>query len=239
MYNVYRRDVGNFVIHIYAKNLDSAQEIFDSINDNLVDAVHELVDDFEFDEELYIQEVLSMIEDYDIRMIEETDLPLKAINQISETDLFRQFDKTICKQFETMGGYVLDYYSPNGVSKGKMQGLEAFSFISNVYEHNMFFDYDDYMEFFEIEELLVKNNKSLNIPDYNSKMKIKLKLKTIDQKRELTEYAIPRLDIKFDEGVKDELGRTFYLVELDGIELLCRLLNYFRVNPEVIDIEFI
>lgn len=217
MYHIYNIDVhdSSFDWHVYAKSYDDASQIVNAVMDELLEECKNLAYEINFEE--ILDDLLS--DDYPIPRpyLAERD----RINQ-----LFKKFDSSIIKQYETVGGYVLDYALYSGLSRGKLQDEAAIEHMESVCdERNFFFSMgDDYQE---IKELRMENGASIAVPDYNAHIEAKI---VIDKRDEdsLLNWAKPRLKLSCEPGgLANELGRSLvYTIRLDNVQQFCQLLNY-------------
>jgi hypothetical protein len=179
-----------------------------AVVDELVDECDELADEIDFQE---IREDL---------LVDEFPYPCRE-ERIRINDFCEKFDATIMKQYETMGGYVLDYNLYTTIKHGKLKDKDAIELLENVYDERELFRIED------ISEVELKNGKTVSIPDYHTHIVAKIMINKRDE-GDLLEWAKPRLNLSCEfDGNANELGRDrCYILKLDDIQQFCQVLNY-------------
>jgi hypothetical protein len=182
MYHIYRvnpDDYSLFAWHIYAKNNSDAWDIARAMMEEIVEECDNLAYEIDYQE---IQEGLQHMDD----LFPTNPNPYRE-ERTKIDEFFKRFDSTIIKQYETMGGYVLDYELFTTMKHGKIKEEKALDKFEYIYEERELFRIE------EISEVTMNGDKSLAIPEYNTHLDVKIMINKRNE-GELLEWAKPRLN---------------------------------------------
>ena len=207
MYHIYEIETQNEGIdwHVYAQNLEDAYLIMASFNDSISQECRDLA------RVLHYPSISSELRSgagfsYEIQEIR---------------NFFARFYIPQTRHTGAKGGYALDYRKCSVNEEIEMP-------------YDIMLDYLDMIEtgrFFLLDNIqpVYAGGKEINIPDYDSDMKLTLAISTQYgyENEALIESAGAKLGFLTDRGQKNkDSGKDIFSIELKGIIQLCQLLNF-------------